>query len=175
MQDKAASPLLVLAGRARRTRFTSAASYPILPGSCSRQPGSIGSLRKKGSSVRKRLDVQIDEGHYNYIKRMSNTSGVPMNVIANELLTLGIAVKQGEVIEQQSLPILRDAIDTSIRKHISRQSESIREDIRLEIANELNELKEITRASNHKLAALVVKTLRDANLARRLLYQLLAK
>jgi hypothetical protein len=125
--------------------------------------------------VRKRLDVQIDKEKYDYIKGISDESGMPMNVIANELLALGIAVKQGEVIEQQSLPILREAIDTSIRKHISRQSESIREDIRLEIAHELDELKEISRTSNNKLAALVVKTLRDANIARRLLYQLLAK
>lgn len=125
--------------------------------------------------MRKRLDVQIDGKHYDYIKSVSDTSGVPMNSIANELLALGIAVRQGEVIEQQSLPILRDAIDTSIRKHISRQSESLREAIRLEIANELDELKEISRASNTKLAALVVKTLRDANIARRLLYHLLAK
>jgi hypothetical protein len=44
MQDKPASPILVLAGRATRTRFTSAASYPILPGCREQLPGSIGNL-----------------------------------------------------------------------------------------------------------------------------------
>lgn len=95
-----------------------------------------------------------------------------MNVITDELLAIGIAVKRGEVIEQQSLPVIREIIDTSMRKHLARQREEIREDMALEYTNEI---KAITRSSDNRLAALIVKTLRDANIARRLMYTLLAK
>jgi hypothetical protein len=122
--------------------------------------------------MRKRLDVHIDEERYEYIKGVSDRSGTPMNVIADELLAIGIAVKRGEVIEQQSLPVIREIVDTSLRKHLARQRETIREDMQLEFTNEI---KAISRASDNRLAALIVKTLRDANIARRLMYTILAK
>jgi len=47
---------------------------------------------------------------YSYIKEVSEQKGVPMNSIADELLTIGIVVKRGDVIEQQSLPIIRECV-----------------------------------------------------------------
>ncbi len=122
--------------------------------------------------MRKRLDVQVDEERYDYIKDVSDRSGVPMNVVSDELLAIGIAVKRGEVIEQQSLPVIREIIDTSLRKHLAVQRTTIQEDMALEVTNEI---KAISRASDNRLAALIVRTLRDANIARRLMYTLLAK
>jgi hypothetical protein len=122
--------------------------------------------------MRKRLDVQIDEERYSYIKDTSDTNGTPMNIIADELLAIGIAVKRGEVIEQQSLPVIREIINSELRKAFSTQRETIREDMALEFTNEF---KAITRASDNRLAALIVRTLRDANISRRLMYTMLAK
>jgi len=114
----------------------------------------------------------VDEENYNYIKDVSERSGIPMNVITDELISIGIAVKRGEIIEQQSLPVIREIIDISLRKQLARQRDAIREDMQLEFTNEI---KAITRSSDNRLAALIVKTLRDANIARRLMYTLLAK
>ena len=122
--------------------------------------------------MRKRLDVQVEEERYDYIKDVSDRSDVPMNVLSDELLAIGIAVKRGEVIEQQSLPVIREIIDTALRKHLARQRTDLREDMALEFTHEI---KAVTRASDNRLAALIVKTLRDANIARRLMYTLLAK
>jgi hypothetical protein len=122
--------------------------------------------------MRKRLDVQIDEKRYEYIKEASDKSGIPMNVITDELLSLGIAVKSGEVIEQQSLPVIREIVSAELRKGFAAQRDMIREDMQLELTNEI---KAMTRSSDNRLASLIVKTLRDANIARRLMYTLLAK
>jgi len=122
--------------------------------------------------LRKRLDVQIDTERFDYIKEESDRTGRPMNIISDELLAIGIAVKRGEVIEQQSLPVIREIIDTSLRKHLATQRNALREDMALEFTNEI---KAISRNSDNRLAALIVRTLRDANIARRLMYTLLAK
>src|SRR5436190_17664669 len=116
--------------------------------------------------MRKRLDVQIDEERYDYIKDVSDRSGVPMNVLSDELLAIGIAVKRGEIIEQQSLPVIREIIDTSLRKHLAAQRTAIQEDMALEVTNEI---KAISRNSDNRLAGLIVRTLRDANIGRRLM------
>ncbi len=122
--------------------------------------------------MRKRLDIQISEERYSYIKDVSDTSGIQMNSITDELLAIGIAVKRGEVIEQQSLPVIREIITSELRKAFATQRDALREDMALEFTNEF---KAVSRASDNRLAALIVKTLRDANIARRLMYTILAK
>ncbi len=122
--------------------------------------------------MRKRLDVQIDADRFDYIKGESDKSGTPMNAITDELLALGIAMKRGEVIEQQSLPVIREIVQTELRKQLAQQRMDVREDMSLEFTNEI---KTIQRVSDNRLAALIVRTLRDANIARRLMFALLAK
>jgi len=95
-----------------------------------------------------------------------------MNVIADELLALGIATKRGEVIEQQSLPVIRDIVQTELRKTLAQQRSDLREDMGLEFTNKL---KALQRASDNRLAALMVRALRDSNIARRLIYAMLAR
>jgi len=95
-----------------------------------------------------------------------------MNSITDELLALGIAVKRGEVIEQQSLPVIREIIQTELRKALAQQRTDQREDMALEFTNEI---KPLTRASDNRLAALIVRALRDSNIARRLAYANLAR
>jgi hypothetical protein len=65
--------------------------------------------------LRKRLDVQIDAERYNYIKDTSEKTGQTMNTIVDEQLTIDTAVKCGEVIEKESLPVTRDIINTERR------------------------------------------------------------
>lgn len=122
--------------------------------------------------MRKRLDVQVEAERYDYIKEASERMGIPMNVIADELLALGIATKRGEVIEQQSLPVIREIVQTELRKSLAQQRSDLREDMGLEFTNEL---KALQRASDNRLAALMVRALRDSNIARRLIYAMLAR
>lgn len=122
--------------------------------------------------MRKRLDVLIDEGIYNYIKNESDRTGIPMNTISEDLLSTGLAVKRGEVIEQQSLPVIREIVQSELRKQLSQQRMDIREDMGLEFTNEF---KALSRASDNRIASLLVKVFRHTNIAQRLVYTLLAK
>jgi hypothetical protein len=122
--------------------------------------------------MKKRLDVHIDEERYDYIKEMSEKSGIPMSVISDELLTIGIAVKSGELVEQQSLPIIRDIVKVELRQQLAEQRSTLREEI---IFAFTDELREVTRKSDNRLAALIMRPTRDSNVVRRLLWTTLAK
>lgn len=117
--------------------------------------------------MKKRLDVQVIEERYDYIKEVSEKTGTPMNVIADELLAIGIAVKRGEVIEQQSLPIIREIVHTELQKQLAQQRQAFREDLNIELTQEI---KALHRASDNRLAALIVRGIRDASIAWRLAY-----
>jgi hypothetical protein len=122
--------------------------------------------------MRKRLDVLVDADHYEYVKDQSEQTGIPMNVIADELLSIGIAVKRGEVIEQQSLPVIREIVSTELRKQLAQHRSNLREDITLEV---VNELKEVAHKGDNRLAAIMMRIARDGAIIRRLVYTLLAK
>lgn len=122
--------------------------------------------------MKKRLDAMISADLYDYIKAESDQTGIPMNMITDDLLTRAIAYKRGEVIEQQSIPVIREAIQTELRKATAQLREGIREDMSLEFTNEF---KAVVRASDNRLAALLVRACRDTIIGRRLLYTLLAK
>ena len=89
-----------------------------------------------------------------------------------ELLTQAIAIKRGEVIEQQSLPVIREIVQTELRKALAQQRQDVREDMQLEFTNEF---KAVTKASDNRLAALIVRTLRDSSIVRRLSYTMLSR
>lgn len=122
--------------------------------------------------MKKRLDVQISATSYDYIKEQSEQTGYPMNVIADELLSEAIARKRGEVIEQQSLPIIRDIVQSELRKAMAQQRQDLREDLDTGL---LPEIKLLQRASDNRLAALIVKAVRDSAICRRMLYALTSK
>ncbi|SRR5579884_866315 len=172
MQDKPLRSILVLAGRATRPGLTSASRYREVPGYSAIATGKYRELLKERDIMRKRLDVLIDEDTYNYIKNESDRTNIPMNVIADDLLSTGLAVKRGEVIEQQSLPVIREIIQSELRKQLSQQRIDLREDMSLEFTNEF---KPLIRASDNRIAALLVKVFRHTNIAQRLVYTLLAK
>jgi hypothetical protein len=120
---------------------------------------------------RKRLDVQISAERYEYIKEEADLTGIAMNMLTDELLSIGIAVKRGEVIEQQSLPVIREIVQSELRKQLAEQRTNLREDMALEFTNEM---KPLFRASDNRIAALLVKVFRHANIGQRLIYTVLA-
>jgi len=121
--------------------------------------------------MKKRLDVQVQSDRYEYIKEVSDRTGIPMNAIADELLALGISVKRGELIEQQSLPVIRDIVQSELQKQLTDLRMHIGEDVTIALTNEV---KAVQRASDNRLAALLVRIGRDAHIALRLTFSQLA-
>jgi len=122
--------------------------------------------------LRKRLDVQIAAEYYDYIKEQAERTGRTMNAVADDLLAQAIAHRRGEVIEQQSLPVIREIIQTEFRKQRAELRADRREDMALEFTNEF---KAVQRASDNRLASLIVRAVRDSGIGRRLMYTMIAK
>ena len=78
----------------------------------------------------------------------------------------------GRVIEQHSLPVISEIIETKLRKATAQLRTDLREDMQLEI---IEQIKTITRNSDNRLASLIVRAVRDTGIIRRLLYALVAK
>jgi gamma-glutamylcysteine synthetase len=121
---------------------------------------------------RKRLDMTIRADLRDFVEEESSRTGKPMNYIVDELLEFAIAHRRGEIIEQQSLPVIRDIVESALRRTKAELRAELREDMRLEI---LEALKEIIRKSTDRVIALVLRTVRDAAIIRRLVYTIIAK
>jgi gamma-glutamylcysteine synthetase len=83
-----------------------------------------------------------------------------------------IAVHRGEIVEQQSLPVISELVDTTLRKYTAQLRTDLREDMQLEI---VDAVQTIIRNSDNRLAGLIVRAVRDAGIIRRFLYALVAK
>jgi len=121
---------------------------------------------------KKRLDVWIPSGLRDYVEQEAGRQDKPMNALTGELLANAIAHRRGEVIEQQSLPVIREIIQTELHKSVAQLRTDLREDLQLEI---VSEIKALGRRSDNRLAALLVRAIRDAQISRRLIFALLAK
>jgi hypothetical protein len=121
---------------------------------------------------RKRLDMTIRADLRDYVEEEHIRTGRPMNYIVDDLLEFAIAHRRGEIIEQQSLPVIRDIVESALRRTKAELRAELREDMRLEI---LEALKEIIRKSTDRVIALVLRAVRDAAIIRRLVYTIIAK
>ena len=125
-------------------------------------------MKNDTMAIKKRLDVQIHTENYDYIKEEANRREIPMNTVTDELLTRAIALRRGQTIEEQSLPIIREIVQTELRKASAQQRQDLRADMQLEFSS-------VSRASDNRLAALIIRTLRDTSIVRRLTYSLLSR
>ncbi|WP_126602037.1 hypothetical protein [Dictyobacter aurantiacus] len=120
---------------------------------------------------KERLNIYLDPALRAAIRDLAGSDGHSSQV-AEELLRLGLGLKKGETIEQQSLPVIRDLLQYEMRKSLSQLRNELREDMQLEI---LNEMKAVTRRSDDRLASLIVRAIREGGLSRRMIYALLAR
>jgi hypothetical protein len=119
-----------------------------------------------------RLNIYLSPTLSATIRELAGNEEQRISKIAEELLEIGLSVKRGELIEQQSLPVIREIVQSELRKATAQLRMDVREDMSLEFTNEI---KALTRASDNRLAALLVRIGRDASTAYRLVFTLLAE
>lgn len=95
-----------------------------------------------------------------------------MTAVVEEFLAQGIARLRGEVMEQQSLPVVREAIHSAVGQANAQLYQALRDLLRAEF---LDDLKAIEKKGNDRLAALLVRAIREGGIARRMIYPLLAR
>lgn len=92
--------------------------------------------------------------------------------VGEELLRLGLAQRRGETIQSESLPVIRELVQTELKKTVAQIRMEIREDMQTDI---LSTIKDQARRSDDRLAALIVRTVRSSGIGQRMLYSLIAK
>ena len=99
--------------------------------------------------------------------------------VAEELIRLGLSLKNGEVIAQRSLPVIHEIVETALLK----TQAQLRTDLREEMLNQnqeskadiIAEMKARERRSDDRLASLIIRAIREGGISRRMLFTYLAK
>ncbi len=120
----------------------------------------------------KQLNVWISEELKNALAQRAEQENRSVKALVEELIQQDYARRQGELVEQQSLPVIREVIATEVRKAMAQLRNDLREDMELEI---LDAMKEFSRHNNTRLSKLITRTVRDSGINRRLVYAHLAK
>ena len=128
--------------------------------------------KKQSSNGKYQLNVWISEQADAYLTQCYERDGRHRNEIIERLIQQDIAVHAGERVERQSLPVINESIDTALRKYTAQLRTDLREDMQLEI---VEAVRTISRASDNRLAGLIVRTMRDAGIIRRMLFAFVAK
>jgi len=115
-----------------------------------------------------RLDVWIPEELKGYLADRAKQENRGMNQVLADLIRQEQAREQGAVVEQHSLPVIREIVQTELRKTAAQIRSDLRDDMGLD-------MKALHTKSDNRLAALIVRATRDAAMARRLIYTVLAK
>src|SRR2546421_13095385 len=87
-----------------------------------------------------------------------------LSQVGEELLRLGLSLKRGETIEAQSLPVIRQIVSHELSLATDRLRAEIRDDLK---SNE--------RRLGDRLAGLMVRSVKEILIARRMLYSLFGK
>jgi hypothetical protein len=119
--------------------------------------------------AKQQFNVSIDENLKHALDQKSKREGRTLTAIVEEWIQQDAARTQGEVLEGQSLPLVRETIREEVRKanaelYIKLYDAMIRE-IR-------DSLKENMAQGNTRLAKLITRTVRDSGIIRRLVFSL---
>ncbi|HYU75263.1 MAG TPA: hypothetical protein VEL31_21555 [Ktedonobacteraceae bacterium] len=118
------------------------------------------------------LNVWIAKDLKDYLAdRAKRDNKQGMNVVVADLIRQERAREQGEVVEQQSLPVLQEMMRHEIRQALADHRREVRDDRALE----LDEQRDYLRKGFDRMAALIVHAIRNAGIGRRLAYAVLAK
>jgi hypothetical protein len=99
--------------------------------------------------------------------------------VVEELIRLGLSLKNGEVVAQRSLPVIHEIIDTALRNTQEQLRVDLREDMQRQSqeskADIIAEMKARERRSDDRLASLIIRAIREGGISRRMLFTYLAK
>lgn len=124
----------------------------------------------------KQLNVWVPEYLKTYLDERSKREKKPRNAIIVELLEQDRARRQGEFIEQESLPLFREVLQTEMRKFLAQQRSNLQDDLDDQYQKIMTELEELVPPHMlTRVAKLATRAVRDGGINRHLLYSSLSK
>ncbi len=113
---------------------------------------------------KERLDIRISAQLRHQLDARVEQSGTSITKLTERYLTEGVARDNGEVVEQSSLPAIREAVRSEFTACMDQLYERLSRD-----------LQQSARKSDDRLAALSVKGARSAGIAQRMVFSLASK
>src|SRR5713226_9306200 len=89
--------------------------------------------RKRPANGTVQLNVWISIEAKGYLDERFKQEGSHLNEQIEDYIRQDMAVHHGEIVEQQSLPVIREMVDITLRKYTAQLRADLREDLRLDI------------------------------------------
>jgi hypothetical protein len=121
-------------------------------------------IQKEYKMQKGRLDVRISTALRHQLEAKAQQSESSLTKLTERYLVEGLARDNGELIEQSSLPAVREAVRSEFNVCMDHLYERLSQD-----------LQKSARKSDDRLAALIVKAARSAGIAQRMLFSLASK
>jgi hypothetical protein len=126
---------------------------------------------------KKQLNLRLDPATCEAITELA--AGKHINAFMEELVQHEVARRRGELLDTQTLPVMREMIQQEFLRVIADLHLNLREEIRHQgYANKVEiiaEMKARERRSDDRLAGLIIRAIREGGISRRMLFSYLAQ
>jgi hypothetical protein len=119
----------------------------------------------------KQLNVWIPEELRQYVAHRAEQEKRGMNVVIADLIREDMARREGEMVQGNALVVVREMLMEELRVAHAQ----LRRDLRADRQSETDSLKEWLKKQVDRLAGLIVMSVRNGGIARRLSYTHLSK
>ena len=121
---------------------------------------------------KQQLNVSIDESLKQALDQKAKREGRTITALVEEWIKQDTAREQGETLERQSLPLIRELVREEVRRSDAELYTKLHDVMLRDIRDSLKE----QMGQNHsRLAKLITRTVRDSGIIRRLVYAFLSK
>jgi hypothetical protein len=114
--------------------------------------------------AKKQVGLRIAPHLKDGLQDQAGRSGKAETALLEEYIAAGLARDTGELVEQNSLPAIRQAVREEVAKAMQEMYQQLSTD-----------LQKSARRSDDRLAALIVKAARSAGIGQRMLYSFIGK
>jgi CRP-like cAMP-binding protein len=114
--------------------------------------------------MKKQIGLRVEARLKDGLAERAERTGLPETSILEDYMAAGLARDNGELIEQNSLPAIRQAV----REEVAKAMQDLYQQLSVD-------LQKSARRSDDRLAALIVKAARYSGIGQRMLYSLTAK
>ena len=119
----------------------------------------------------KQLNIWIPEDLKVYLASRAEQEKQGMNSIVSDLIREDMARRSGAIVEEQSLPVIREIVASELRQ----MHAQLRRDLRFDREREADVFRDFLLKQVNRLVGLIVQAIRNASYAYRFGFTLIAR
>ena len=122
--------------------------------------------------MEKQLNVWIDGDLKDALAVRAEEEQTTMKYLVEGILRQDMARTRGEIMEQQAMPVVRNIVQSELNRSMAQLRNDLREDMQAEI---VEKIRSMTRNTDNRLAGLIVRTVRETGILRRMVFALTSR